>query len=584
MGGGAGIPVGLDVRLDVVDFFEYMDSGVRGTVNFFGHLLDDDICSYAPQMGGGHNFIPRRTLVDGQVGLYYVCEYCGKAYGDALEEAYQDYVETLPGKAVNSNGAFLWTPTFDNFDSPYISVFLDNASPGWFTPEQLSFSVSQNGVSRFFSLSVCDSVSCFYTGWSYSFSFFVRWPAIKFLPCDGVYTSVNGVYAGSFSRSLSASDSIPLGYSPAKSLPSGAFNDVVALWPQFWITPISGLSGVSPSFSADTRVSGAFGSSSVDNSGLYGYVQDGQLYQSTVGTIYNETSNIYQNPVTGDTSNISSWQYDYSDRSYTLTTDEGDNVTVTYGDTNVTINEGGTTYNVYYLMEETADIADEVRSSCDHEYTSTVTTAPTCTASGVRTYTCSECGASYTEAIPATGHDYQSAVTMEPTCVSTGVTTFVCSRCGSSYTQTIPATGHIWEVVRSVPTQYDDTGQLVQSGYTLYQCATCGEQYKITSDSGGDALPVPSSGGVSTGGSELVASNDVGEGFLASIAGGLSNDLPAVMQMMSDWFTLVPQMFSGYAGFLTAGFAWLPSDCLMLLSFGVGSVVFIGIVKAIRRR
>lgn len=39
-----------------------------------------------------------------------------------------------------------------------------------------------------------------------------------------------------------------------------------------------------------------------------------------------------------------------------------------------------------------------------HSYTSEVTTAATCTKNGVRTYTC-ECGASYTEAIPATGHN-----------------------------------------------------------------------------------------------------------------------------------------------------------------------------------
>ena len=40
-----------------------------------------------------------------------------------------------------------------------------------------------------------------------------------------------------------------------------------------------------------------------------------------------------------------------------------------------------------------------------HSYTSSVTTAATCTEAGLRTYTCI-CGDSYTEEIPATGHDY----------------------------------------------------------------------------------------------------------------------------------------------------------------------------------
>lgn len=44
-----------------------------------------------------------------------------------------------------------------------------------------------------------------------------------------------------------------------------------------------------------------------------------------------------------------------------------------------------------------------------HSYTSAVTTAATCTTAGVRTYTCA-CGASYTEAIPATGHSYVDGV------------------------------------------------------------------------------------------------------------------------------------------------------------------------------
>ena len=44
-----------------------------------------------------------------------------------------------------------------------------------------------------------------------------------------------------------------------------------------------------------------------------------------------------------------------------------------------------------------------------HSYTSTVTTAATCTTAGARTYTCS-CGDSYTEAIPATGHNYVDGI------------------------------------------------------------------------------------------------------------------------------------------------------------------------------
>ena len=45
----------------------------------------------------------------------------------------------------------------------------------------------------------------------------------------------------------------------------------------------------------------------------------------------------------------------------------------------------------------------------------TVTTAPTCTKAGERTYTCTECGATKTEPIPATGHSWKSDWTSDAT-------------------------------------------------------------------------------------------------------------------------------------------------------------------------
>jgi len=53
-----------------------------------------------------------------------------------------------------------------------------------------------------------------------------------------------------------------------------------------------------------------------------------------------------------------------------------------------------------YIAPATLNIDNHV-----HSYTSSVTTNPTCTSAGVRTYRCS-CGSSYTESIAALGHDY----------------------------------------------------------------------------------------------------------------------------------------------------------------------------------
>ena len=77
-----------------------------------------------------------------------------------------------------------------------------------------------------------------------------------------------------------------------------------------------------------------------------------------------------------------------------------------------------------------------------HDYESVVT-APTCTAKGYTTHTCSVCSDSYTDSETAeTGHSYTSEVTA-PTCTAGGYTTYTCSVCGDSYTDSATdATGH----------------------------------------------------------------------------------------------------------------------------------------------
>ena len=57
-----------------------------------------------------------------------------------------------------------------------------------------------------------------------------------------------------------------------------------------------------------------------------------------------------------------------------------------------------------------------------HSYTSKVTTAATCTTAGVKTFTCSKCSNSYTEAIAATDHTVVTDQAVAPTCTATGLT------------------------------------------------------------------------------------------------------------------------------------------------------------------
>ncbi|MBQ8214648.1 MAG: dockerin type I repeat-containing protein [Clostridia bacterium] len=110
--------------------------------------------------------------------------------------------------------------------------------------------------------------------------------------------------------------------------------------------------------------------------------------------------------------------------------------------------------------------------SCSHSYSSKVTTAATCASNGVITYTCSSCGASYTEVIAATGnHTYTSNVTTAPGCTTAGVKTYTCGGCSSVYTESIDALGHNYqsEVIGATCSDYEKI---------RYTCSICKDTYE----------------------------------------------------------------------------------------------------------
>ena len=102
----------------------------------------------------------------------------------------------------------------------------------------------------------------------------------------------------------------------------------------------------------------------------------------------------------------------------------------------------------------------------------TVTTEPTETTPGVRTFTCAVCGATRTETIPATGaHDYQFTKNVAPTCTTEGYDLYTCSGCGATEKRNPkPALGHKWDSGK-VTTEPTET----TPGVRTYTCTVCGE-------------------------------------------------------------------------------------------------------------
>ena len=101
-----------------------------------------------------------------------------------------------------------------------------------------------------------------------------------------------------------------------------------------------------------------------------------------------------------------------------------------------------------------------------------VTTEPTETTPGVRTFTCAVCHATRTETIPATGvHDYQFTKNVAPTCTTDGYDLYTCSGCGATEKRNSkPALGHKWDsgTVTTEPTA-------TTPGVRTYTCTVCGE-------------------------------------------------------------------------------------------------------------
>ena len=147
-----------------------------------------------------------------------------------------------------------------------------------------------------------------------------------------------------------------------------------------------------------------------------------------------------------------------------------------------------------------------------------ITTTATCTALGIRTYTC-ECSNSYTEEIPATGHSYEngicincgeaepihehifeegvctecgeveevhehnytSEITKEATCTEAGETTYTCE-CGDFYTEEISILEHEY-------TEESIDATCTTGAYIDYKCNNCDDSYsETTSDPTGHSF------------------------------------------------------------------------------------------------
>ena len=217
------------------------------------------------------------------------------------------------------------------------------------------------------------------------------------------------------------------------------------------------------------------------------------------------------------------------DDSFTFTASFSSNSSVTYLPFAQNMTKEGCTFAGWYTEPEYKKRIESltIRTAIDgmtlyakwndtHEHVwgeGTITTKPTCTTPGVKTYTCSVCNKTKTEEIPATGHQHtevrnvkeatckeegytgdtyctdcetklsdgeptakkahdwvEGKVTTEATCKNTGVKTYTCNNCSETKTEVIPMTDHIWDngKVTTKPS-------CITPGVKTYTCTVCQE-------------------------------------------------------------------------------------------------------------
>lgn len=75
-------------------------------------------------------------------------------------------------------------------------------------------------------------------------------------------------------------------------------------------------------------------------------------------------------------------------------------------------------------------------------------------------------------------HTYHSKDITPATCTAKGSRLFTCTKCGDTYTEEIPALGHDWIQIDDIQDTVDEEGNVTEKGYALWECTRCKIQHK----------------------------------------------------------------------------------------------------------
>ncbi len=136
--------------------------------------------------------------------------------------------------------------------------------------------------------------------------------------------------------------------------------------------------------------------------------------------------------------------------------------------------------------ETLTDIKISVKVICDvHNFGEWTVTEASCETDGSKIRKCIVCGKEEKLVLEKTGHSYENKITKEPTEKEEGVRTFSCKNCGDTYTESIPKLqpAHVHKYVESVV----KTPSCTESGQKKFECA-CGDSYTETVNASGHKM------------------------------------------------------------------------------------------------
>ena len=147
-------------------------------------------------------------------------------------------------------------------------------------------------------------------------------------------------------------------------------------------------------------------------------------------------------------------------------------------------------------------------ASAEHNWNTPKIAPATCTAAGNKHYTCTECGATKDETLPALGHDPVHHDAKAASCTGIGWDAYdTCSRCDYTTYKEIAALGHDfvngsyqhdagkhWKKCSRCDAEDAKAAHNFSQNGRTYTCTDCGYSYTVSSGGGSSTITVPVTG------------------------------------------------------------------------------------------